>query len=151
MLFRSTIKDAVDALREEGIAAGCLKIGCYRPFPMIQLRAALEGLSRVIVVEKDLAVGIGGIVSADVRMALNGLPIPVHTVIAGLGGRSISAESLKQMVRDARAERLREPCFLDLNEKVVDEELSRRSEQRRAGPLAEQLLRAVNAIGAKVS
>jgi pyruvate ferredoxin oxidoreductase alpha subunit len=145
-----TIKDAVDELRDEGIAIGCLKIGCYRPFPAVQLRAALEGISRVIVVEKDLAVGIGGIVSADVRMALNGLPIPVQTVIAGLGGRSISAQSLKQMVRDALAERLSEPYFLDLNMKVVDEELARRQEQRRAGPLAEQLIRAMNAVGTKV-
>ena len=145
-----TIKDTVDELRDEGIAIGCLKIGCYRPFPAMQLRAALEGVTRVIVVEKDLAVGIGGIVSADVRMALNGLPIPVHTVIAGLGGRSISAESLKHMVRDARAERLSEPYFLDLNMRVVDEELARRQEQRQAGPLAEQLIRAVKAIGTKV-
>jgi pyruvate ferredoxin oxidoreductase alpha subunit len=145
-----TIQDAVDGLRDEGIALGCLKIGCYRPFPSQQIRAALEGCSRVIVVEKDLAVGIGGIVSADVRMALNGLHIPVHTVIAGLGGRSISTESLKQMVRDARAERLSEPHFLDLNLQVVDEELVRRREQRRAGPLAEHVIRAVNAIGTKV-
>jgi pyruvate ferredoxin oxidoreductase alpha subunit len=145
-----TIKDAVDGLRDEGIAVGCVKIGCYRPFPAMQLRAVLEGISRVIVVEKDLAVGIGGIVSADVRIALNGLPIPVHTVVAGLGGRSISAESLKQMIRNARSERLSEPYFLDLNLRVVDEELARRHEQRRAGPLAEQLIRAVNTIGTKV-
>jgi pyruvate ferredoxin oxidoreductase alpha subunit len=145
-----TIKDTVDELRDEGIAIGCLKVGCYRPFPAMQLRAVLEGVTRVIVVEKDLAVGIGGIVSADVRMALNGLPIPVHTVIAGLGGRSISAESLKHMVRDARAERLSEPYFLDLNMRVVDEELARRQEERQAGPLAEQLIRAVKAIGTKV-
>lgn len=145
-----TIKDAVDGLRDEGIAAGCIKIGCYRPFPAMQLRTALEGVSRVIVVEKDLAVGIGGIVSADVRMALNGVPIPVHTVIAGLGGRSISAQSLKQMVRDARTERLSEPHFLDLNVRVADEELARRQETRRAGPVAERLLQAVNAIGVNV-
>jgi pyruvate ferredoxin oxidoreductase alpha subunit len=145
-----TIQEAVDGLRNEGIAVGCLKIGCYRPFPSQQIRAALESSSRVIVVEKDLAVGMGGIVSADVRMALNGLHIPVQTVIAGLGGRSISTESLKQMVRDVRAERLSEPHFLDLNLRVVDEELARRREQRRAGPLAEQVIRAVNAIGTKV-
>ena len=145
-----TIKDAVDELRDEGIAVGCMKIGCYRPFPATQLREALEGCSRVVVVEKDLSVGMGGIVSADVRMALNGLPIPVHTVIAGLGGRSISTASLKQMVRDARAERLSEPFFLELNTEAVDEALDYRQEERRAGPLAEQVIRAVNAIGTKV-
>ena len=145
-----TIKDAVDELRGEGIAVGCVKIGCYRPFPMVQLRAALEGVARVIVVEKDLAVGMGGIVSADVRMALQGLPIPVHTVIAGLGGRSIPTSSLKQMVHEARAERLSEPHFLDLNRTVIDNELTRRRDQRQAGPVAEQVIRAINAIGTKV-
>ena len=145
-----TIKDAVDELRREGIAAGCVKIGCYRPFPTAQLRAELEGVTRVIIVEKDLAVGMGGIVSADVQMALQDARVPVHTVIAGLGGRSIPTESLKQMVREARAERLSEPHFLDLNMTAVNEELARRREQRRAGPVAEQLLRAVNAIGTKV-
>lgn len=145
-----TIKDAVDELRGEGIAAGCVKIGCYRPFPTVQLRAELKGVTRIIVVEKDLAVGMGGIVSADVQMALQGVRVPVHTVIAGLGGRSISTASLKQMVRDARAERLSEPHFLDLHMTAVNEELARRREQRRAGPVAEQLLRAVNAIGTKV-
>jgi pyruvate ferredoxin oxidoreductase alpha subunit len=145
-----TIKDAVDELRVEGIPAGCVKIGCYRPFPAVQLRAALEGMTRVIVLEKDLALGSGGVVSADVHTALQDARIPVHTVIAGLGGRSISVESLKQMVREARAERLSEPHFLDLNTRVVDEELARRREQRRAGPVAEQLLRAVNAMATKV-
>ena len=145
-----TIKDAVDELRHEGIAAGCVKIGCYRPFPTLQLRTELEGVTRVIVVEKDLAVGMGGIVSADVRIALQGVHIPIHTVIAGLGGRSISKSSLKQMVNDACAERLSEPHFLDLNMTAINDELVRRRDQRRAGPVAEQLLRAINTIGTKV-
>ncbi len=142
-----TIKDAVDELRSEGVAVGCIKIGCYRPFPTLQLHALMEGVARVIVVEKALAVGVGGILSADVQLALQG---PAHTVIAGLGGRSISVQSLKQMVRDARAERLSEPHFLDLNATVIEQELARRRDTRRAGPVAEQLLRAMNAIGAKV-
>lgn len=145
-----TIKDAVDDLRTEGIAAGCVKIGCYRPFPTTELRDVLEKVKRVIVVEKDLAVGMGGIVSADVRMALNGLPIPVHTVVAGLGGRSIPTDSLKQMARDARGDRLNEPYFLDLNTKVIEEEIARRRDHRRAGPVAERLIRVVNPVATKM-
>ncbi|HMS86775.1 MAG TPA: transketolase C-terminal domain-containing protein, partial [Nitrospira sp.] len=146
-----TIKDTVDELRHEGVAVGCLKIGCYRPFPMVQLRALLEGVSRVIVVEKDLAVGVGGIVSADVQLTLSGRRIPVHTVIAGLGGRSISTSSLKQMILEARAERLTEPYFLDLNKTVIEQELARRRDIRRAGPVAEHILRTMNVMGTKVS
>jgi len=65
-----TIKDAVDELRNTGVRVGCVKIGCYRPFPKFQVSALLEKTTRVIVVEKDLAVGMGGIVSADVQSAL---------------------------------------------------------------------------------
>ena len=146
-----TIKDTVDELRQEGVAVGCIKIGCYRPFPLFQLRALLEDVPRVIVVEKDLAVGVGGIVSADVQLALTGRQIPVHTVIAGLGGRSISLASLKQMILEARAERLTEPYFLDLKRSVVEQELARRRNIRRAGPVAEHLLQTMNVIGTKQS
>jgi pyruvate ferredoxin oxidoreductase alpha subunit len=110
----------------------------------------LEEVSRVIVVEKALAVGMGGIVSADVRLALQRRQTAVHTVVAGLGGRSISKVSLMQMIRDARADRLSDPHFLDLNWTVINQELARRQDTRRAGPMAEQLLRAVNAIAVKV-
>ena len=146
-----TIKDVVDELRRASIPVGCIKIGCYRPFPMLQLRGLLEGVSRVIVVEKDLAVGVGGIVSADVQLTLSGRQIPVHTVIAGLGGRSISTSSLKQMILEARAERLTEPYFLDLNKTVIEQELARRRDIRRAGPVAEHILRTMNVMGTKVS
>ncbi len=145
-----TIKDAVDALRDAGLPIGCLKIGCYRPFPSSQLRAALGHVKRVLVVEKDVAVGMGGIVSADVQMALKALPISVHTVIAGLGGRSIFKASLTRMVQDVLAGRLPEPHFLDLNWTVVNNELGRRAERRRAGPTPEQLLRVTGVTGAKV-
>ena len=146
-----TIKDVVDELRRASIPVGCIKIGCYRPFPMLQLRGLLEGVSRVIVVEKDLAVGVGGIVSADVQLTLSGRQIPVHTVIAGLGGRSISTSSLKQMILEARAERLTEPYFLDLNKTVIEQELARRRDIRRAGPVAEHILQTMNVMGTKVS
>ena len=145
-----TIKDAIDQFRSQGIKVGCVKIGCYRPFPSAQLRSELEGVAHVLVVEKDLAVGMGGIVSPDVHMAIHGLRIPVHTVIAGLGGRSIPTSSLIQMVHEARAERLEEPHFLDLNTKLIEEACADRPDQRGKGPLAERLLRTVNPGGTKV-
>ena len=67
-----TIKDTIDELRDEGMKIGALGITSFRPFPLEQVRAALSGAERVVVLEKALAVGIGGIVSANVRMALSG-------------------------------------------------------------------------------
>ncbi len=64
-----TIADVVDEQREQGVKVGALGIGSFRPFPLDAVREALAGAQRVVVLEKALAVGIGGIVSANVRMA----------------------------------------------------------------------------------
>ena len=66
-----------------------LGITSFRPFPLESVRDALAGARSVVVLEKALAVGIGGIVANNVRTAVAGLAIDVRTVIAGLGGRPI--------------------------------------------------------------
>ena len=92
-----TIKDTIDDLRADGMKIGALGITSFRPFPLDAVRAALGGCQRVVVLEKALAVGIGGIVSANVRMALSGIALHGYTVIAGLGGRAITKASLRRL------------------------------------------------------
>lgn len=144
-----TIKDLIDELREEGVAVGVVKIGAFRPFPLAELRAALAGAERIIVVEKDLALGLGGIVASNVRMALRGSSTLVYTVIAGLGGRAITKASLARVVEDAIADKLDDPHFLDLDWRIVDAELARSKEKRRSGPIAENILRDIGLVGRK--
>src|SRR5689334_1986355 len=55
-----TIEDTIDELREEGMSIGALAIKSFRPFPLEEVRAALAAAKRVVVLEKALAVGIGG-------------------------------------------------------------------------------------------
>ena len=69
-----TIKDTIDELRAAGMKIGALGITSFRPFPLEAVRAALRDAERVVVLERALAVGIGGIVSANVRMALSQRP-----------------------------------------------------------------------------
>ena len=69
-----TIEDVVDARRERGERVGALAIRCFRPYPLDEVRAALAGAERVVVVEKAFAVGVGGIVGQNVRLALQRLP-----------------------------------------------------------------------------
>ncbi|MEW6681401.1 MAG: transketolase C-terminal domain-containing protein [Nitrospirota bacterium] len=139
-----TIKDTVDALREAGSAVGCVKLVSYRPFPAEALRNAIGHARRVVVVEKDLALGLGGIVSADVKLAMNASGVAVYTVIAGLGGRPITSASLRDVIERARDDALDEPHFLDLQEGVVDREIARQRERRRSGPAALNVLRDVS-------
>jgi len=122
----------------------------FRPFPLAQLRDALEGAERVVVIEKDLALGLGGIVASNVRMALRGLRTPVYTVIAGLGGRPITKTALHRVFAQAGADEIDDPHFLDLDLAVVDRELARGREKRRSGPIAENILRDMGLVGGKL-
>ncbi|TFG66091.1 MAG: pyruvate ferredoxin oxidoreductase [Nitrospirales bacterium] len=145
-----TIKDAVDDLRAEGWPVGAIQLCSYRPFPSQALRHAIQNAKRVIVIEKDLAVGRGGIVSGEVKIALQGLPTLVDTVIAGLGGRAISKAAVIDTVKAACLEGLEEPHFLDLNWEAINRELTRQAEQRRSGPIPENLLREMGLSGGKI-
>jgi pyruvate ferredoxin oxidoreductase alpha subunit len=138
-----TIEDVVDDLRERGERIGALAVRCFRPWPADEVRAALGGASRVIVVEKAFAVGAGGIVGQNVRLALDGVAgAPrVHDVIAGLGGRPVTSASLHRMVGDVLEDRAGRTTFLDLDTAVVERELRRARQDPRPGPHAENILR----------
>jgi pyruvate ferredoxin oxidoreductase alpha subunit len=143
-----TIKDTVDELREQGVRIGVVAIKSFRPFPLGAVRAALGHAQRVLVLEKALAVGIGGIVSANLRMALAGIQLHGYTVIAGLGGRPITKASLRELFTDAVADRLEPLTFLDMDWDVVNRELERMRCSRTSGPHAENILRDVGTVAA---
>ncbi len=142
-----SIKDVVDEMRDAGASVGAVKVVSFRPFPLAELRAALEGAKRVVVVEKDLALGLGGIVASNVRMCLRGFRTAVYTVIAGLGGRPITKQALNRVLAQAAADELEDPHFLDLDWAVIDRELARAQERRRSGPVAENILRDLGLVG----
>jgi pyruvate ferredoxin oxidoreductase alpha subunit len=147
-----TLKDTVDALREQqGLKIGVLGIHSFRPFPLAAVRAALQGAKRVVVLEKSFSVGLGGVVSTDVRLALSGLQLHGYTVVAGLGGRAITQASLQRMLLQAVADALPPLSFLDLDERIVQRQLQREAQMRRSGPIAENLLRDVGTVASKVS
>ena len=63
----------------------------------------------MVVLEKAFAVGLGGIVGQNVRLALAGLPAAVYDVVAGLGGRAITKRSLRTLVSPTSSRARREP------------------------------------------
>jgi pyruvate ferredoxin oxidoreductase alpha subunit len=146
-----TIEEVVDELRAEGVRIGAVGVKCFRPYPLEEIRQAVAHAQRVIVLEKAFAVGLGGIVGQNVRLALSGIAVDVYDVVAGLGGRPITRASLHRLVADVLEERV-EPnrlTFLDLNWKLVERELQRSSEKRRSGPHAENILRDVGIVAAR--
>ncbi|MBY3756417.1 pyruvate ferredoxin oxidoreductase [Azospirillum formosense] len=142
-----TIKDMVDAMRADGHKVGALSICSFRPFPLEEVRAALYDARRVVVLEKALAVGMGGILASHVRMALRGHGTRVYTLIAGLGGRPITQASLTRFMDMVKGEPHADVHFLDLKHDVIEAELARAAGTRRAGPIAENVLRRVTPGG----
>ena len=115
-----TLKDTVDSLASDGEQVGVLGITTFRPFPYDAVRRALADARRVVVVERSMAPGVGGAVTADVRAALAGTDLEIATVIAGLGGRPITRSSLRAMLRSALDGQLEPLTFLDLDRQVVE-------------------------------
>jgi pyruvate ferredoxin oxidoreductase alpha subunit len=145
-----TIQEAVDELRAEGVSIGSVSICSYRPFPLEAVSKVLSDAKRVVVVEKSLAVGLGGMLATDVQMALSARRPRVYTVISGLGGRVITKASLIKLFHQARADALESVTFLDLNWDIVNRQLAREIATRRSGPAAESILKDLGTLSSKI-
>ncbi len=90
-----TAKAAIEHLRQQGMKAGLVKIRVFRPFPMEELAAALEGTQAVAVMDKcEGFSACGGPLFAETRSALYDLERRPKLIsyVYGLGGRDIRTE-----------------------------------------------------------
>ncbi len=143
-----TMKEVLAGMRDDGISIGALTIRSFRPFPREVLREALKDAKRVIVFEKSVAVGMGGIVAMNLRTALQDFPIRVHSVIGGLGGRPITRVNLRRMFEKGIRDQLEEPHFHDIHMDVVNREIEREKAEFRSGAVAENILNDVGVVAA---
>ena len=145
-----TIQEAVDELRQDGMMIGSVSICSFRPFPLEAVARALAEAKRVVVIEKSLAVGLGGMLATDIQMALSGRRQKIYTVIAGLGGRAITRASLMKLFHRAKSDALESVTFLDLNWDVINRQLARETATRRSGPAAESILKDLATLPVKI-
>ncbi len=138
-----TIKDVVDEMRDEGAKIGVVSLVSYRPSPVEELRRILAPAKNVVVVEKSIAVGVGGPLADNIDGALRNLDgrPKLHSAIAGLGGRPITRASLRRLFHTAVENPWQGAHFLDLNEHAVGREIHRVRKIRRSGSTAENILR----------
>ena len=95
-----TAREAVDRARAAGLRAGALRVRMFRPLPAAELRAALAGVARVAVVDRDLSPGFGGVLWGEVRgLAESGAVVQGY--VMGLGGGDVRPEHLVEALRDA--------------------------------------------------
>jgi len=98
-----TARDAVDAMRDEGLMVGLLKVRLFRPLPVEALRVGLAGVPDVLVLDRNYSPGHGGVLHQELRAALYGLPDAprIHGYLAGVGGVNVSPEKVREFVRMA--------------------------------------------------
>jgi pyruvate/2-oxoacid:ferredoxin oxidoreductase alpha subunit len=96
-----TSRTVMKELQEEGIPVGLVKLSGLRPFPAELLRDTLKGVEKVAVIDRNFSMGSSGIFAHEIRSALyNGDHRPdVYGYIAGLGGRDVTPDVIKDIVR----------------------------------------------------
>jgi pyruvate/2-oxoacid:ferredoxin oxidoreductase alpha subunit len=97
----STVRQAVDRAREQGIRAGSLRVRMFRPFPERELRAVLAGHERIGVIDRDISLGSGGVLWAEARGAAPPGSL-VQNYVVGLGGGDIRPGHVLELYEDLR-------------------------------------------------
>lgn len=94
-----TARAFVDQAQKDGRKIGLLKMKMFRPFPEEEAKQALKGIRRIVVLDRNISFGGGGIFSQELRAALYRMdPRPeVIDVIAGMGGLDVPPEGLSDL------------------------------------------------------
>ncbi len=97
-----TLREGAEAY-PDAPPAKLIKLRSYRPFPVDSLKEAVAGLDELIVLERALSPGGGGIVGPEVRAALSELEQAprVHNFAVGLGGRDVPLDIYPRLLAAA--------------------------------------------------
>src|SRR5512145_2667625 len=100
-----TAKEAVDALRKEGLKVGLVRRNVIRPFPIGEVRAILKNVKGLVVADRQDNFGAyGGAMAIEVKAALQGVKGNATQVAArvfGTGGKEFFVEDAEEMLREA--------------------------------------------------
>ena len=98
-----TTKVVVDALREQGIKAGLLKLRVFRPFPAEEIAKAVSHVKALAVLDKAESLNAcGGALFTDVTSGLyvNGVQVPTVNYVYGIGGRDTTTKEIEGVYHD---------------------------------------------------
>jgi len=94
----STARTVVQRMIEKGANVGGVKIKMVRPFPSREIYQAVQEAKKVVVIERDLSFGVGGIIAQELRASLYHQEIrpPLFGFVSGLGGRDITPDLIEE-------------------------------------------------------
>ncbi len=107
----STAREVVRRRRRRGERIGMLKIKLYRPFPEEALRRACRSATRIGVLDRNYAAGLGGIFWQDARAAFQGRrdDLLIQGYLTGLCGGDVTPETIEEVLADLTARRAAGP------------------------------------------
>jgi pyruvate ferredoxin oxidoreductase alpha subunit len=126
-----TLAAIIPQLATEGIAIRLVGLTAFRPFPDELAREAVGTAHDIVVIDRAVQGGIGGVLTGEIRRCLRrregsgAVPSAIHPVVAGLGGRPITEKSLAHLLRRVhRGEVGVEMEWLDLKTDMVEQALA---------------------------
>ncbi|MCK4757973.1 MAG: pyruvate ferredoxin oxidoreductase, partial [Thermoplasmata archaeon] len=93
----STARDIVDEYRAQGKKVGLVKLRFFRPYPTEAIRKVAEKCKAIGVYDRAVSFSAGGPSWIEARSALYGHTIPIINVLAGIGGRDVTAPDIRLM------------------------------------------------------
>jgi len=102
----STARPVIDAMREEGHKVGLVRVRVFRPFPSDLMRKLLAGRKKVLVVDRNISFGMSGAFYEETKAALYNVKSspPMWGYIAGLGGRDVPTNVVRDMIDQTLSE-----------------------------------------------
>ncbi|MDN5344051.1 MAG: pyruvate ferredoxin oxidoreductase alpha subunit [Clostridia bacterium] len=94
-----TVRGVVDDLRARGQKVGMVRMVCFRPLPVQEIQAVLQGAGAIGVLDRDVSFGAGGILYQDIARSMynsQGKRVPAVNFIAGLGGRDVNPATIQK-------------------------------------------------------
>ena len=95
-----TIKAALSPLTRGDGGVGVLKIKCFRPFPAKAILKIIKPAKNIAVIDKAITLGQIGPLASDLKAAAQGkISANIGSFIMGLGGRDITTEMIKKIIK----------------------------------------------------
>jgi pyruvate/2-oxoacid:ferredoxin oxidoreductase alpha subunit len=98
----TTAREVVRQRRKSGEKVGLVKLKMFRPFPEAALREACRSASRVAVLDRNYAAGVGGIFWQDTRAAFQGHrdDMLIQNYLTGLCGGDVTPAVISEILAD---------------------------------------------------
>jgi pyruvate/2-oxoacid:ferredoxin oxidoreductase alpha subunit len=117
----TTAREVVKQRRAAGEKVGLVHLRMFRPFPEEALRRVCANASRLGVLDRDYAAGVGGVWWQDTRAAFQGHrdDLLIQDYLLGIGGGDVTPETIDRILADLADRRTAgTPAWADVKQEV---------------------------------